>query len=83
VPVTAAPASSVAVARGLDGFARAAGTLLPLIFFGLFPLAFAVFYLVAMTRHGVLGYDFGHSFWPAGQAVLDGHTPIRRWTRRC
>jgi hypothetical protein len=60
---------------GATGLARAARTLVPPVVFGLLPLALMVLYLVLVARRGVFGYDFRHSFWPAGHAVLHGHSP--------
>jgi alpha-1,2-mannosyltransferase len=63
------------VLPGVVGLARAARAFVPPLVFGLLPLAVMVLYVVLVTRRGVFGYDFRHSFWPAGQAVLHGNNP--------
>jgi alpha-1,2-mannosyltransferase len=62
--------------RSLDrGPGAAIVRLAPLLAFALIPLLLVAMYVdAAITAHS-LGLDFRQSFWPAGRAVLHGHSP--------
>jgi Glycosyltransferase family 87 len=49
--------------------------ILPVGVFVLFPLVLVLGDGIDAVTSGSLGIDFRHAFWPAGRAILEGHTP--------
>ena len=69
------PGSSAARPGRLSGLRAALARTAPFAAFALVPAGLAIVFLGSAIASDVLGLDFRQAFWPAGQAVLHGHSP--------